>query len=112
MAKDRSIPGLPPRVLKASAGTLRAIAHPARLKIIELLIGAERTVSDLVELLKLPQHTVSRHLRELRAARVVSARRAGRHVHYRLISADAATIVQAVHRNHFRTANFTDGAAI
>jgi len=112
MANTSTIPGLPPRILKSSAAVLRAIAHPARLKIIELLVGAERSVGELTGLLRLRQHVVSQHLAALRAARVVSSRRDGRYVYYRLVSADAAAIVQAIHRNHFRTANFRDGEAI
>lgn len=105
-------PGLPPRLLTGAADTLRAVAHPVRLKIVELLIGAERPVGELAGLLKLKQPVVSQHLAALRAGRVVAARRTGRQVYYRLVNADAAAIIRAIHRNHTRAAHFRDGEAI
>lgn len=112
MPRTTATTGLPPRVLKASAAVLHAMAHPARLKIVERLIGREQRVGQLVDLLKLKQHAVSRHLRELRAAGIVAARRDGRHVYYRLVNADAAAVVKAIHRSYFHAANFRDGEAI
>jgi hypothetical protein len=39
-------------------------------------------------------------------------RRTGRQVYYRLVNADAAAIIRAIHRNHTRAAHFRDGEAI
>jgi len=50
------------------------IAEPTRRRILDLLLAGERPVSDLVAVLAMSQPAVSRHLRVLREAGLVSAR--------------------------------------
>lgn len=52
----------------------RAFADPIRLRILNLIQDGELCVCDLVEVLKLPQPTVSRHLSYLRRAGLVRVR--------------------------------------
>jgi ArsR family transcriptional regulator len=52
----------------------RAFSDTTRLRILYLLRDGELCVCDLVEVLRLPQPTVSRHLSYLRKAGVVMAR--------------------------------------
>ena len=69
------------------AGTLdifRALADEVRLRVLHALLSAELSVAELVEVLKLPQSTVSRHLKPLRDAQLVDTRRDGTSVYYRL----------------------------
>ncbi len=63
---------------------LGTLAHPDRLRIIEELGLGERDVTSLSGCLELPQARISQHLALLRAHRIVSIRRDGRHVYYRL----------------------------
>lgn len=50
------------------AGLLKALAHPARIAIIQHLIKAEHCIcGDIVEELGLAQATISQHLKELKA---------------------------------------------
>ena len=49
----------------------KAIAHPARIAILELLYNRSYTVNDIVSELPLAQSTVSQHLKELKKARLV-----------------------------------------
>jgi ArsR family transcriptional regulator len=63
----------------------RALAHPARIRILEVLAGGERTVQDLQQVLGLEQPVVSQHLAVLRGKNIVSTRRVGTSVHYALI---------------------------
>jgi len=64
--------------------TLRLLADPARMRILQLLRGGERNVSRLCEDLGLSQPTVSHHLGLLRSAGLLQTRRAGKEVHYSL----------------------------
>ena len=50
------------------------IAEPSRRAILSLLASAERSVGDIEEALRLPQPSVSKHLRVLREAGFVEAR--------------------------------------
>lgn len=63
---------------------LAALADPTRLRILNLLNGREVCVCYFVEILKLPQPKISRHLAYLRRAGIVSARREGKWMHYRI----------------------------
>lgn len=65
---------------------LKALADETRLRLLNLMHGGEICVCYLVEVLGQPQPKVSRHLAYLRRAGIVSARRDGKWMHYRLAS--------------------------
>jgi len=71
----------------------RGFADPIRIRILNILVAGELCVCDLVDLLRLPQSTVSRHLRYLHRAGLVEVTREWKFAHYRL-----ATPVLPVHR--------------
>ena len=62
----------------------RSLADPTRVRILELVEDAERSVGELVELLGEPQPNVSKHLACLRWCGFVVARREHRTVYYRV----------------------------
>lgn len=62
----------------AHADVFAAVAEPRRREILGLLAEAERPVGDIVDSLGLPQPQVSKHLRVLRDADLVSVRGEGR----------------------------------
>lgn len=61
-----------------------AVAEPRRRQILDVLVGGERGVNELVVELGLAQPQVSKHLRVLREVGAVSAREDGRRRLYRL----------------------------
>ena len=83
---------MPYRLLAATelAEFLRALAHPRRVQIVEELRGRECDVASVAKATGLTPSNVSQHLMVLRAHRVVSERREGRRVFYRLRSAGLA----------------------
>jgi ArsR family transcriptional regulator, arsenate/arsenite/antimonite-responsive transcriptional repressor len=62
-----------------------ALSDRNRLRLINLMGDDEVCVCFFVEILKMPQPRVSRHLAYLRRAGVVQARREGKWMHYRLV---------------------------
>ena len=68
----------------AAATLFRVLGDYARLRIVLLLAGGERTVSDLAAALRLRQPNVSQHLAALRAAGVLQSRRHSKNVYYGL----------------------------
>jgi DNA-binding transcriptional ArsR family regulator len=72
----------------------RVLGDPTRLRIVEALLGGERTVSELVVLLGAPQSRVSNHLACLRWCRFVDAERRGRTVVYRVSDERAARLLE------------------
>jgi len=68
----------------------RAFSDRTRLRILGLLWSGELCVCDLVEVLRVPQPTASRHLSYLRKAGLVTARKEGYWSYYRLAPASDA----------------------
>jgi ArsR family transcriptional regulator len=69
---------------------LSALADPTRLRILRLLHDDELAVSDLADVLQLPQSTVSRHLKQLIDQGWLVSRREGTSQLYRMIEAELA----------------------
>jgi DNA-binding transcriptional ArsR family regulator len=67
-----------------TADTFNAVAEPRRRQILDVLMGGERSVGDLVDRLGLAQPQVSKHLRVLREVGAVDVREDGRQRLYRL----------------------------
>jgi ArsR family transcriptional regulator, arsenate/arsenite/antimonite-responsive transcriptional repressor len=66
----------------------RALADRTRLRLLNLLGKDEVCVCFFVEILKTSQPKISRHLAYLRRAGIVSARRDGPWIHYRVVEPD------------------------
>ena len=71
----------------------RALADPSRRAIYERLTRGEAAVKDLTARFDISQPAVSQHLAALRRARLVSERRDGRHVYYRVDPAGLRPLV-------------------
>jgi len=60
----------------------KALAHPVRIRILEILVRGDRSVHELQEALGVDQPTVSQQLAVLRAKNIVEARKEGTAVRY------------------------------
>lgn len=76
--------GLPPGEVEEAARLFKALADPTRLRMLWALEEGEMCVCDLAALLGITESAVSHHLRLLRTMRLVSNRRAGPVLYYRL----------------------------
>ena len=70
--------------LEARSQVFKALAHPARLLIVEELTRSERCVCELTELVGSDMSTVSKHLSLLKNAGIVADDKRGNQVYYRL----------------------------
>ena len=70
----------------------KALASPTRLQLLDLLIQAERSVEALADAAGLPVGNTSAQVRALAAAGLVTSRRDGTRVFYRLASDDVAVL--------------------
>ena len=73
----------------------RALGHPARIRVLQLLRGGELTVGALQNELGLDSGGMSQHLAALRKQGLVAGRRAGTSVHYRLKDPRALELLEA-----------------
>jgi len=74
----------PPRHYEARARVAKALAHPSRLLMLDVLSRGEACVCDLTRLVGSDQSTVSKHLAVLRNAGLVDLRKEGTMAFYRL----------------------------
>jgi ArsR family transcriptional regulator len=63
----------------------QALGDNTRLRLLNLMGDQEVCVCYFVEILGAPQPKISRHLAYLRSAEIISARREGRWMHYRIV---------------------------
>jgi DNA-binding transcriptional ArsR family regulator len=81
----------------------RALAHPVRIKILEILVQGEHTVQELQEALQLEQPIVSQQLAVLRNKSIVTARKTGLSVRYALrdpLVGDLLAVAREIFNNH------------
>lgn len=75
---------MPEAGLSAATETFKALAHPARLRILGMLRSGGLCVCQITAVLDLAVSTVSAHLTDLKRARLVVERKDGRWVTYSL----------------------------
>jgi ArsR family transcriptional regulator len=80
---------------KGQAALHRALAHPVRLRILEILAGEEACVCHLTAVLHKPQPYVSQQLSMLKDADLVADRREGTLIYYRLQNERVAALLAA-----------------
>ena len=87
------------RRLQYTADVLRAIAHPVRIQMVNLIGEHEgMTVQELTDALELEQSITSQHLRILRQVQLVSTRRDGKFIEYSLVKSRIDRLSSAVMR--------------
>ena len=72
---------------------LKLLADPTRLRIVRALLHGEHSVNQLADHVGARQAAVSQHLAKLRWAGVVTSRRDGNHIHYRVTDDHVARLV-------------------
>lgn len=75
---------LPDDLAELIARRFRAMAEPARIKLLDRLRDGETTVNDLAEATDASQQSVSKHLMLLAEAGILARRRDGNRVYYRI----------------------------
>ena len=84
----------------------RALAHPTRIRMLEILIRGGRTVQELQEALTLDQPIVSQQLAVLRNQGIVSAQKEGVSVRYALrdpLVGELLDVARRIFNNHLGT---------
>lgn len=82
------------RLFQLQEDTLKTLANQKRLEIVQLLQNKELTVTEMVDMLGMPQANISQHLSLLRQVRIVSTRKDGLRVYYRLTDERITALVR------------------
>ncbi|WP_421694070.1 ArsR/SmtB family transcription factor [Aestuariivirga sp.] len=86
-------------MIKARRATdmLKALSHEGRLLILCLLNDGEKSVSEIEDVMDMPQAAVSQQLARLRLDGLVNARRDGRSIYYSIASRDVTKVISTLH---------------
>ncbi|MHC4617514.1 MAG: ArsR/SmtB family transcription factor [Planctomycetota bacterium] len=85
------------KVAEQVADILKAVAHPIRLSIIEVLEGGERCVGDIAEATGGKQAVTSQHLSMMRDKGVLVCRREGAKVYYRIENRNVIRLLHCIY---------------
>jgi ArsR family transcriptional regulator len=89
--------------LRGLAKLFEVLADGTRLRVLFLLGGGEKNVTELTAALNVPQPTASHHLALLRTGGLVANRRSGKNVYYRLqgdaVACEACALVVTLPEN-------------
>lgn len=83
---------------RKASDLLKALSHESRLLILCLLSEGERSVSDLENIMRLPQAAVSQQLARLRLDGLVTTRRDGRTIYYSIAGSEVSAIIGSLYR--------------
>jgi DNA-binding transcriptional ArsR family regulator len=89
-----------PTALAPDQRVFQALADPSRRAIFEVLTRGEAAVKDLTARFDISQPAVSQHLAALKEAGLVSGRREGRRVYYRVESKGMKPLIDWI--SHYR----------
>lgn len=85
------------RQAREASELLKALSHETRLLILCLLSEGEKSVSELEDIMKMPQAAVSQQLARLRLDGLVNARREGRMIYYTIADDEVSSVVETLY---------------
>lgn len=85
--------------LEQVASFLKSIAGPTRLKILRSLHDKEKTVSEIIDEVRASQSNISKHLATLSWAQIVTSRREGTSIYYKIADPNVTLICDTVCRS-------------
>jgi len=82
--------------LGQAAECLRTLAHPHRLRIVQMLLAGRYTVGALAEACEIPSHMASEHLRLMQRCGFLDVEKDGRRVYYTVAEPHLASIMTCI----------------
>ncbi len=90
---------LPMDFLLNAAECLKVMAHPVRLRMVDILVAGEFPVNRIAEMCGLAPNRACEHLRLLKGHRLLDSRRRGRSVFYRIASPQLPGLLSCIRKN-------------
>ncbi|XAM00796.1 metalloregulator ArsR/SmtB family transcription factor [Phycisphaeraceae bacterium D3-23] len=82
--------------LEEAAACLKVVAHPHRLRMIQLLLRGDYTVGELAEACEIVPHAASTHLRLMQRCGLLESQRDGRRTYYSVAEPHLADLMACV----------------
>ncbi len=84
--------------LSQAAECLKTLAHPHRLRMVQMLLQGRYTVGELAEACEIPSHMASEHLRLMQRCGFLDNEKEGRKAYYKIVEEHLASIMTCVER--------------
>jgi len=82
-----------------AATCLKVLSHPARLRIVDILMQGSYPVHEIARLCSLPAHQTCEHLRMMLGHGLLGSRRDGRTVLYNIANPNLPGIIECIRKN-------------
>lgn len=82
--------------LEQAAECLKTLAHPHRLRMIQMLLRGRYTVGELAEACEIPSHMASEHLRLMQRCQLLNSQRDGRCIYYSVAEPHLSSIMACI----------------
>ena len=86
----------PLAALADAAECLKTLAHPHRLRMVQMLLQGKYTVGELAEACEIPSHMASEHLRLMQRCGFLASEKESRFVYYTIAEPHLANIMACV----------------
>ncbi len=86
----------PLEALERAAECLKTLAHPHRLRMVQMLLQGRYTVGELAEACGIPSHMASEHLRLMQRSGFLTSEKDGRKAFYQIAERHLADIMACV----------------
>lgn len=83
-------------VLERAAECLKLLAHPHRLRMVQMLLQGRYTVGELAEACGIPSHMASEHLRLMQRCGFMKSEKNGRNAYYQITEPHLADIMACI----------------
>ena len=95
--KPAALPALTPLdALGEAAECLKTLAHPHRLRMVQMLLCGRYTVGELAQACGIPSHMASEHLRMMQRSGFLTSEKDGRKAYYRVAEPHLASIMACI----------------
>lgn len=84
------------KALGQAAECLKILAHPVRIRMVQLLLAESMPVGELAEACDTPQNVASEHLRLMQRCGFLASKRDGRRVYYQVVEPHLSNIVACI----------------
>jgi len=96
-AKAAKLPKLTSlEALEKAAECLKTLAHPHRLRMVQMLLRGRYTVGELAEACGIPSHMASGHLRLMQRCGFLTNEKNGRKAYYQIVETHLASIMSCI----------------
>src|SRR5581483_1031326 len=86
----------PLSALEQAAECLKTLAHPHRLRMVQMLLRGRYTVGELADACGIPSHMASEHLRLMQRSGFLTSEKDGRKAYYQVAEPHLANILACV----------------